>query len=58
MIHHKNHLITILVRKSFNGGLSIHQNDDLVFVTKEQIREFVSAVQTVAYDILGEELYG
>ncbi len=44
----------IVVESSRFGGLVITQDDDIVYVTQDMIKLFVSAVNVVAKDILGE----
>ena len=44
----------IVVESSVFDGLVITQDDDIVYVTQDMIRQFVSAVNVVAKDILGE----
>jgi len=44
----------IVVESSRFGGLVITQDDDIIYVTEDMIRLFVSAVNVVAKDILGE----
>lgn len=44
----------IVVESSVFDGLVITQGDDIIYVTEDMIRQFVSAVNVVAKDILGE----
>jgi hypothetical protein len=44
----------IVVERGMFDGLVITQADDIVYVTEDMIRQFVSAVNAVAKDILGE----
>jgi len=38
------------------GGMVIWQGNDLVYVDKDLLKLFIAAVNTVGYDILGEEV--
>lgn len=44
----------IVVERSMFDGLVITQDDDIIYVTEDMIKLFVSAVNAVAKDILGE----
>jgi hypothetical protein len=44
----------IVVERGMFDGLVITQDDDIIYVTEDMIRQFVSAVNVVAKDILGE----
>jgi len=46
----------IEVKKSRFEGLVITQGDDIVYVSEDLIKLFVSAVHAVGYDIVGKEL--
>jgi hypothetical protein len=46
----------IVVERGMFDGLVITQDDDIIYVTEDMIKLFVSAVHAVGYDILGEDL--
>jgi len=53
-IENLNYDQDIVVERSRFDGIAITQDDDIIYVTEDMIRLFVSAVNAVAKDILGE----
>lgn len=49
-----NTLMEICIERSRFDGINIFQGDDHVYITFDMIRLFVSAINVVAKDILGE----
>jgi hypothetical protein len=53
-IENMNYDQGIVVERSMFDGLVITQDDDIIYVTEDMIKQFVDAVYVVAKDILGE----
>jgi len=46
----------IKVDVGIGEGMTVWQGSDLVYVDKSMIKLFIAAVNTVGYDVLGEEV--
>lgn len=55
-IDHNNDQLVATVKINIFGGINVVQGDDLIYISEDNVREFVAAVRAVASHILGEEV--